>query len=100
MQSLNTKENANVGPILQDFKVNCLMTSPEAVLAAGSLVHRSREESLAYSKYRINIYHALNWGASLMAQMVKNLPTMKGTSVQSLGWEDPLEKKMVQFISV
>ena len=23
-----------------------------------------------------------------MAQMVKNLPTMKGTSVQSLGWED------------
>ena len=47
MQSLNTKENANVGPILQDFKVNCLMTSPEAVLAAGSLVHRSREESLA-----------------------------------------------------
>ena len=57
-------------------------------------------QSLAYSKYRINIYHALNWGASLMAQMVKNLPTMKGTSVQSLGWEDPLEKKMVQFISV
>ena len=35
-----------------------------------------------------------------MAQMVKNLPTMKGTSVQSLGWEDPLEKKMVQFMSV
>ena len=31
---------------------------------------------------------------SLMAQMVKNLPTMQETQVQSLGWEDPLEKGM------
>ena len=30
--------------------------------------------------------------ASLMAQMVKNLPTMWETWVRSLGWEDPLEK--------
>ena len=35
-----------------------------------------------------------------MAQMVKTLPTMKGTLVQSLGWENPLEKKMVLFSSV
>ena len=28
---------------------------------------------------------------SLVAQMVKNLPAMQETSVQSLGWEDPLE---------
>ena len=26
--------------------------------------------------------------------MVKHLPTMRGTQVQSLGWEDPLEKEM------
>ena len=31
-------------------------------------------------------------GASLMAQMVKNLPAMQETWVPSLGWEDPLEK--------
>ena len=31
-------------------------------------------------------------GASLVAQLVKNLPAMRGTWVQSLGWEDPLEK--------
>ena len=31
-------------------------------------------------------------GASLVAQMVKNLPTMQETQVQSLGREDPLEK--------
>ena len=30
--------------------------------------------------------------ASLMAQLVKNLPAMQETWVQSLGWEDPLEK--------
>ena len=30
--------------------------------------------------------------AFLVAQMVKNLPTMQETWVQSLGWEDPLEK--------
>ena len=29
---------------------------------------------------------------SLMAQMVKHLPAMQETWVQSLGWEDPLEK--------
>ena len=34
------------------------------------------------------------WGASLVAQMVKNLPAMKQTRVQSLGGEDPLEKRM------
>ena len=33
-------------------------------------------------------------GASLVAQMVKNLPAMQETWVQSLGWEDPLEKGM------
>ena len=30
--------------------------------------------------------------ASLVAQLVKNPPAMWGTWVQSLGWEDPLEK--------
>ena len=32
--------------------------------------------------------------ASLMAQMVKNLPVMQEMRVQSLGQEDPLEKEM------
>ena len=30
--------------------------------------------------------------ASLVAQLVKNPPAMQETWVQSLGWEDPLEK--------
>ena len=32
--------------------------------------------------------------ASLVAQMVKNLPAMQETRVQSLGREDPLDKGM------
>ena len=40
------------------------------------------------------------WGASLMAQMVKNLPAMKQTWVQSLDGEDPLEKGMATHSSI
>jgi len=29
-----------------------------------------------------------------VAQLVKNLPAVQETWVQSLGWEDPLEKEM------
>ena len=35
-----------------------------------------------------------------MAQMVKNLPAVEETQVQSLGWDDPLEKEMVTNSSV
>ena len=38
--------------------------------------------------------------ASLVAQMVKNLPTMQETQVQSLGSEDPLEKEMTTHSSI
>ena len=31
---------------------------------------------------------------SLVAQTLKHLSTMRETQVQSLGWEDPLEKEM------
>ena len=32
--------------------------------------------------------------------MVKNLPAMRETQVQSLGWEDPLEKGMAIHSSI
>ena len=38
-------------------------------------------------------------GTSLVAQMVKRLPTLWETQVQSLGWEDPLEKEMAPHSS-
>ena len=33
-----------------------------------------------------------NYWASLMSQLANNLPAMRDTRVQSLGWEDSLEK--------
>ena len=38
--------------------------------------------------------------ASLVAQLVENLPAMQETWVQSLGWEDPLEKEMATCSSI
>ena len=38
--------------------------------------------------------------ASPVAQLVKHLPAMQGTWVQSLGWEDPLEKGMITHSSI
>ena len=39
-------------------------------------------------------------GASLVAQMVKNLPATQETWVQSLGWEDLLEKGMATHSNI
>ena len=36
---------------------------------------------------------------SLVAHMVKHLPTMQESRVRSLGWEDPLEKEMATHSS-
>ena len=41
----------------------------------------------------------INW-ASLVAQLVKNLPAVQETWVQSLGWEDPLEKGKATHSSI
>ena len=56
-------------------------------------------------EYAIESYKGINIGtikiqqlylewAFLVAQLVKNPPAMWGTWVRSLGWEDPLEKRM------
>ena len=41
----------------------------------------------------------MDFRASLVAQMVKCLPAMRETWVQSLGLEDPLEKEMATHSS-
>ena len=38
--------------------------------------------------------------ASLVAQLVKNSPAVRGTWVPSLGWEDPLEKEMATHSNI
>ena len=53
---------------------------------------RSPGEGIGYPLY-------YSW-ASLVAQMVKNLPAMRETWVRSLGWEDPLEEGMATQSSI
>ena len=48
----------------------------------------------SFLNYLFSLYRA-----SLVAQMVKNLPAMQETQVQYLGQEDPLEKEMVTHSS-
>ena len=53
---------------------------------------RSPEEGIGYPLQ-------YSW-ASLVAQLVKNLPAMQETWVRSLGWEDPLEKGTATHSSI
>ena len=45
-------------------------------------------------------YPLQEYWAPLVVQRIKNLPAMWKTWVQSLGWEDPLEKKMANHSSI
>ena len=40
------------------------------------------------------------FGTSLVAQLLKNPPVVQETWVQSLGWEDPLEKRKPTHCSI
>ena len=56
--------------------------------------------SILFSIGTVSIYIPTNSArASLVAQMVKCLPATRETQVQSLGWEDPLEKEMATHSS-
>ena len=46
------------------------------------------------------VYPLQYFWASLVAQLVKNLPAMQETWVRSLGWEDPLEKGKATHCSI
>ena len=46
-----------------------------------------------------SVVRFLHW-ASLVAQLVKKLPTMWETWIRSLGWEDPLEKRKATHCSI
>ena len=43
---------------------------------------------------------ATHVSASLVAQVVKNLPVIRETHIQSLGQKDPLEKEMATLSSI
>ena len=48
----------------------------------------------------MNMFMSSTWSAFLVAQMVKNLPAVGETQVQSLVQEDPLKKEMATHSSI
>ena len=79
-------------------KLKPLFLPPKYIRDLLLLVHTNY--SLGTSKdWVFRAIFVLLW-ASLVAQMVENLPTMKETWVQSLGQEDPLEKGTATHCSI
>ena len=72
------------------MKIGCTAFRPDRLL---SFMEIHRHNILL-------LLHSIEEGASLVAQMVKNLPAMQDAQVQSLGGEDPLEKEMATHSSI
>ena len=72
--------NRRASLIAQCKEFACNAGDPSLILGSG----RSTGEGIGYPHQYSR--------ASLVAQLVKNLPIMQETWVSSLGWEDPLEK--------
>ena len=52
---------------------------------------------VSYSGISLGLYRNM---ASMVAQVVRDLPTVQETRVQPPGWEDPLEKGMTTYSSI
>ena len=83
---------AHVPKVFPDSSVGkesaCNAGDPGLILGLG----RSPGEGIGYPLQ-------YSW-PSLVAQLVKNLSAMRETYVQSLGWEDPLEKGKATHSSI
>ena len=82
-------------PLFLDFpcssagkETTCNAGDPGLIFGMG----RSAGEGISYSLH-------YSW-ASLVAQLIKNLPAMRETWVWSLGWEDSLEKGKATHFSI
>ena len=53
-----------------------------------------------HRRLELKILHHFTPSLSLVAHSVKNLPAVQQTQVQSLDWEDPLEKEMGTHSSI
>ena len=60
----------------------------------------SGTRSTAFGESKSIVYPLQYSWASLVAQLVKNLPAMWETWIRSLGWEDPLEKGKATHSSI
>ena len=77
-----------------------LLKTPERMKRLGQSRNAAQLWMCLVVKVKSNaIKNNIAW-ASLVAQTVKHLPAMWETQVRSLGWEDPLEKKMATYSNI
>ena len=85
----NVGGNVNCAAIMENsMEVFLLRDSQGSIPGSGRSAGEGIGSPLQYS-----------W-ASLVAQLVKNLPAMQESLVRSLGWEDPLEKGTATLSSI
>ena len=73
------------------------------MLDFGGLVTALSHATLSFSMFLSplrTIFFFSSIEASLVAQLVKSLPAMQESQVQSLGQEDPLEKEMATYFRI
>ena len=95
-------QQLNCVPFIARWILNLLATRKAApFLNVFPIIHCCKNDAPTIVNKKKHIYYCLNdaW-ASLVAQMVQNLPAMKETWVQSLGGEDPPEKGMATHFSI
>ena len=71
--------------------------SPQSIDKKLCIQNEGKEQSIVNIvdlSFKATTYKSflVKYRASLIVQLVKNLPAMQETSVQFLGWKDPLEK--------
>ena len=74
----------------------------ERVFSSGLSDSQSQKSSCYTTGFQTGNRDTLGWWflVNFILQTVKDLPTMQETGVQSLGWEDPLEKGMATHFSI
>ena len=81
-------------PFISFFSLLFMILSTKSPLFISWWVLMLFKSSVLWLKFWVIV------GASLVAEAVKTPPVMQETQVQSLGWEDPLEKGMVTYSSI
>ena len=101
--SLSESSEETSCALTQVFSHSCLKHGP-GLDSSPHLPPRDKlgEQFRAWStpvKANLDVYYCSTW-ASLVAQIVKRLPTMRETWGSILGWEDPLEKEMATHFTI
>ena len=89
-------------PVYFSFAVFLITFVPEELQRLSVIAKLLKIKSITLVMGIVHIFWSLITlrRASLLAQLVKNLPATQETWVQSLGWEDPLEEGMATHSSI